>query len=309
MVDTFNYAEKFSPNLLEIVEQEALTSPFLASNIEFTGAKTFHFTANTVSGYKDTNRASNSYNEGSLTQTDKEYTLEHERDISFGVHPSNIDETNLTASIENIAKTFVSTQDVPERDAYFFSKVATLAIAASLKQETTVASWTKDNVYTRLKAIIGKGKLKLYRQKGALILYVASYIMDLLEEATNFTRSIDVVAIAEGGAGIETRITSINGVTIMEVIDDSRFYSAFDFTEGFVADDSAQAINVLAATPITTKMIPKYNEILYAPRDARHPKPTVTFSSFGDVIVFPNGKDGNIDSIYVDLVPASETGI
>lgn len=305
MPDTFNYAEKFSPDLLEIVEQEALTSPFVASNVEWSGAKTFHFTYMTTSGYKDTNRAANSYNEGTIHQYDKEFTLEHERDISFGVHPSNIDETNLTASLENVAKTFVSTQDVPERDAYFFSKVAALATAASLKSETAVATYTKDNVYSKLKAFIGKANLKLYRQKGALITYVASFIMDLLEEAPNFTRNIEVTTIAEGGVGVETRITSINGVPIIEVIDDSRFYSAFDFTEGFVPTDDAQAINMLAATPLTTKQVPKYNKIMYAPEDAHHPKPTVTFAALGDVFVFPNGKNGTIDSIYVDLVPGT----
>lgn len=305
MADVFNYAEKFSPDLLEIIEQEALTSPFVASNVEWSGAKTFHFTYMTTSGYKDTNRTSNAYNEGTIHQYDKEFTLAHERDISFGVHPSNIDETNLTASLENVAKTFVSTQDVPERDAYFFSKVAAIATTASLKTETAKATYTKDNVYSKLKTFIGKSNLKLYRQKGALLVYVASYIMDLLDEATNFTRSIDVTTIAEGGVGVETRITSINGVPVIEVIDDSRFYNKFNFTDGFVPASDAQAINMLAATPITCKQVPKYNEILYAPRDARHPKPTVTFSALEDVFVFPNGKDGNIDSVYVDLVPAA----
>ena len=35
--------------------------------------------------------------------------------------------------------------------------------------------------------------------------------------------------IAEGGMGIETRVTDIDGVTVMEVIDDERFYDAFDW--------------------------------------------------------------------------------
>lgn len=60
-------------------------------------------------------------------------------------------------------------------------------------------------------------------------MYVASPIMDALEQSTEFTRKIELTQIAEGGIGIETRVTDIDGVPIMEVIDDERFYDAFDW--------------------------------------------------------------------------------
>lgn len=39
-----NYAEQWSPDLLEILMQGTLTSPFVTSNVRWLDAKTFHFT-------------------------------------------------------------------------------------------------------------------------------------------------------------------------------------------------------------------------------------------------------------------------
>lgn len=60
-------------------------------------------------------------------------------------------------------------------------------------------------------------------------MYVSSDIMDKLEVSKEFTRKIEMTQIAEGGLGIETRVTDIDGVTLMEVVDDERFYDRFDW--------------------------------------------------------------------------------
>lgn len=52
------------------------------------------------------------------------------------------------------------------------------------------------------------------------------------------------------GLGIETRVTDIDGVPIMEVIDDERFYDEFNWEPsngGFEAKTGAHKINVLIA--------------------------------------------------------------
>lgn len=43
MANTNNYAEQFSPDLLKILVQGTLTSPFITSNVKWVGARTFHF--------------------------------------------------------------------------------------------------------------------------------------------------------------------------------------------------------------------------------------------------------------------------
>ena len=47
-----NYAQVWEPELLEILMQGTLTSPFVTSNVKWLDAKTFHFTQMSTSGYK-----------------------------------------------------------------------------------------------------------------------------------------------------------------------------------------------------------------------------------------------------------------
>lgn len=123
--------------------------------------------------------------------------------------------------------------------------------------------------------------------------------------------------IAEGGIGIETRVTDIDGVPVMEVIDDERFYDAFDWepeaggfaprakveaSEGVAAVTGAHKINVLVACGQTCKIVPKISSIYYFEPGAHTKGDGWLYQnrSLSDVFVFPNGKDNAIDSIYVD---------
>lgn len=115
-----NYAQQWSPELLEILIQGTITSPFITSNVKWVGARTFHFTQTSTSGFKNHNR-NGGWNKGSFAQKDVPYTVEHDRDISFLVDKADVDETNATASIQNISRVFEQTQVAPETDALFFS--------------------------------------------------------------------------------------------------------------------------------------------------------------------------------------------
>ena len=273
-----NYAEQWSPELLEILMQGTLTSPFVTSNVRWLDAKTFHFTQMSTSGYKNHSRKGG-WNTGSYEQKDVPYTLTHDRDVEFLVDKADVDETNATASIQNISRVFEQTWVVPETDALFFSKVAQAAQKTEDYHGSTAASeYTKAKVFGMLKDILAKGKLRRYKANGSLIMYVTSQIMDALEQSTAFTRKIEMTQIAEGGLGIETRVTEIDGVPIMEVIDDERFYDAFDWepegggfaplkkveaASGVEAVTGAHKINVLVACGQTCKTVPKINSIYY----------------------------------------------
>lgn len=313
-----NYAEQWSPELLEILMQGTLTSPFVTSNVRWLDAKTFHFTHMSTSGYKNHSREGG-WNKGTYTQTDVPYTLTHDRDVEFMVDKADVDETNATASIQNISRVFEKTWVVPETDALFFSKVAQAAQKTEGYHGSTAAStYTKAKVFGMLKDILAKGKLRRYKANGSLIMYVTSQIMDALEQSTEFTRKIEMTQIAEGGLGIETRVTEIDGVPIIEVIDDERFYDAFDWepegggfaplkkveaASGVEAVTGAHKINVLVACGQTCKTVPKINSIYYFEPGGHTKGDGYLYQnrSFSDVFVFPNGRDGKIDSIYVDV--------
>ena len=346
-----NYAEQWNPELLEILIQGSLTSPFIVSNVKWLDAKTFHFTQMSTSGYKNHNR-NGGWNKGNYVQKDVPFTLTHDRDTSFLVDKANVDETNATASIQNISRTFEKTQVVPETDALFFSKVA----QAAQKEEnyhgsTTASEYTDVKVFGMLKGILKKGKLRRYKANGSLIMYVTGDIMDALEQSKDFTRKIEMTQIAEGGMGIETRVTDIDGVPLMEVIDDERFYDKFEWEpedggfapaeavytkttdkdivkgkEYYTTSDEqtyskvgtpkkesldtyyektpgSHKINVLVACGQTCKTVPKISSIYYFAPGAHTEGDGYLYQnrSLSDVFVFPNGRDGKVDSVYVDV--------
>ena len=310
-----NYAQVWEPELLEILMQGALTSPFVTTNVRWLDAKTFHFTQMSTSGYKNHNRNCG-WNKGNYVQKDVPFTVTHDRDISFLVDKADVDETNATASIQNISRTFEQTQVVPETHELFFSKVAQAAQKEEGYHSTTaIAAYTKAKVFGMLKDILAKGKLRRYKANGSLVMYVSSAIMDALEQSTEFTRKIELTQIAEGGIGIETRVTDIDGVAVMEVVDDERFYDAFDWEPeagGFepqkkVASGTAKAgahkINVLVACGQTCKTVPKISSIYYFEPGAHTEGDGYLYQnrSLSDVFVFPNGKDNKVDSVFVDV--------
>ena len=299
-----NYAETYSPELLEILMQGALTSPFVTDNVRWLDAKTFHFTQMSTSGYKNHKR-DGGWNRGSYAQTDIPFTVTHDRDVEFLVDKAEVDETN-TASIQNISRVFEQTQVVPETDALFFSKVAAAAKKVDgYYSETAATAYTVDNTFSKLKKFLSAGKLRRYKANGTLIMYVTSAIMDNLESSKEFTRKIEMTQIAEGGLGIETRVTDIDGVPIMEVIDDERFYDEFNWEPsngGFEAKTGAHKINVLIACGQTCKTVPKISSIYFFDPGAHTLGDGYLYQnrSLSDVFVFPNGRDGKVDSVYVD---------
>ena len=301
-----NYAESWNNELLEIRRQNSITSPFITQNVKWLNSKTFHFTLMSTSGFKNHSRAGG-WNRGTYSQTDKTFTLEHDRDIEFLVDKADVDETNATASIQNISKVFEQTQASPETDALFFSKITAQAKTSELYTNTALSSYTKSNVFEKLKGMLKQGRLRAYKGNGSLIMYVNSTIMDLLEQSTAFTRKIEMTQISEGGIGLETRVTDIDGMTVMEVIDDDVFYDAFNFngTNGGyeLISNTSHKLNVCIASLETCKIVPKIASIYYFAPGSHTQGDGYLYQNreLSDVFVFPNGLNGKVDSIFVDI--------
>lgn len=301
MPNVINYAEQWSDELLQIIDDGAYSSPFLTPNerVKWLGAKTFHFTKMDVSGFKPHSR-DGGYNRGSIVQEDKEFTLEHDRDIEFFVDVADVDESKQTANLQNVSRVFTQKHSAPETDARFFERVAKAAIADGYYE--TMTGFTAANTYSRLVKMFQRKELKKYRAMGGLIAYVSGEIMNNLENSTEVTKTLDIKTMSiNEKQGIETRIAFINGVTIIEVVDDTRFYTSFDYADGFVGNGSK--INVCIAHPSMVKTVVKFNNIklfangthtegdgdLYQRRD------------LWDTFVFPNGLDGKCDAVYVNI--------
>lgn len=305
MANTINYAETWQPELVEVMSQNTLCTPFLTSAVQWLDARTFHFTSMSTSGFKNHSRAGG-WNRGTFRQTDHPFTVSHDRDVEFLVDKADVDESNATASVRNIARIFTLTQSAPEKDALFFSKVAATAQALEgCHSETAAADYTPETVLPKLKAMLNRGRLRGYRGRGGLILYVTSDIMNALEQSPAFTRIINVSKLADGGTGLETRVTDLDGVPVMEVVDDEVFCDAFDFdgeNGGFAPAKGAHRINALLATPKTTKLVSKINSIYFFAPGAHTAGDGYLYQEreLCDVFTFPNGRDGKVDSVFVD---------
>ena len=312
MDTTINYAERWMPDIIDSINQNTLCSPFISDNVKWLGAKNFHYTQMSVSGYKNHSRAGG-WNSGVIAQEDVVYTCNHDRDIEFFIDKQDVDQSNETASMKKVSDKFENEQAAPELDSLFFSKVAQKALTISgAHSETALSDYTKNNILSKLRSFIRSGKLKLYRNKGALIMYLATDLMDLLQDCPDFNKTINIVTIADGGVGVETRITEIDKVTIIEVIDDEAFYTKFNYSSddgGFVPSDDAKAINVLLASPMKTSVVTTVNSIyLFGP--GQHTKGDGYLyqnRANSDCFIFPNGKNNKIDNIYVDVQPAEES--
>jgi len=294
--NVINYAQEWKRELIEFIMQDTISAEHIVSNVNWLTAQTFNFTILSTSGYQNHVRTGG-WNAGAVTQTNVPYTVSHDRDIEFLVDKADVDESNLTASARNVTNVFMIQNQNPETDAYFFSTVASTSGATVTTETDTDA----DNIVDRLKRDI-----KPLRRYGVANIrgYLSTDEMELLEKSTDFNRDIQIDKVASGnGDSLETRVTYLDGVKLIEVLDTDRFYTAFSYTEGFAPTTSAKEINHLFCTLSHTVTVPKIASIyFFAP--GQHTKGDGYLyqnRAFWDTFTFPNAKTGTVDSITVSV--------
>jgi len=251
----YNYVIKDAGVFDQKITQGLITSALGVPDVTLVnGGKSFTLTSISTSGLKPHGRGKG-YNSGSVSNDKTVYTMGQDRDIEFFVDSQDVDETNQDLAAGNITKVFIEENVQPEIDAYRF---ATLAKGAG---HSTTETLTVDNVYSQIKAA-----LLPIRKYGAqnIIGFVSSEVMDFLERSKEFTRSITNQNV--GMTALESRVTSIDGVTLIEVWDDARFKDAFDFSDGFKPKAGANDINfILVATQATIPVVKENSVYLFQP--------------------------------------------
>lgn len=311
MPNTNNYAEVWQKELLAINVQNALTSPFMTSNVKWLDAKTFHFTQMSTTGFRN-HDLGGKFKRGVYTQQDVPFTLQHDRDIEFLVDKREVDETNETASIQNVAKVFEKTQATPEVDVRFFEQVYAAATGSSAKaglvsNVSALSDYTKANIIAKIKAVIAKVK----RYRGSLICYIKSELMDLLELALADKAQIQWVSISGLEFSISTRVANIDGVPVMEVLDDDRFISKVSYLDtaagGFAKAEDGLDLTIVVASTETCKTVKKISSIYYFAPGNHTEGDGYLYQEreFWDTFVFPNGKDKKIDSVAIEHIAAA----
>lgn len=252
---TINYITKDGGLFDQKINQGLLTSVLGIPQVNLVnGGKSFTLTTISTSGLQKHSR-SKGFNSGTYENDKEVYTMGQDRDVEFYVDTQDVDETNQDLAVSNISKVFIEEHVQPEIDAYRFSKLATDA------GHSTEETLTVDNVYTQLKAA-----LLPIRKYGAqnIIGFVSSEVMDFLERSKEFTRSITNQNV--GTTALESRVTSIDGVQLVEVWDDTRFKTAYDFSDGYKPAEDAKDINFILVAKQAVIPIVKENAVfLFAP--------------------------------------------
>lgn len=242
----FDYAEMFMRELAQKYTRELVSYELTQSNqgIKFLNAQTIKIPKIAVSGYKDHNRSSMTFNAGSVTLDWEPKKLEHDRDIEIALDPMDIDETNLTVEIANVQNVFEEEQAIPEKDSYRFSKLLTEAEkykAKGAQVDTTVI--TKANILEWFDEHMEMMDDASVPEDGR-VLYMTAAMKKLTKEADGITRTMSV-----GAAGVINRkVHTLDDVQI-KTVPSGRFKTAYDFTDGCKPAGTAKQINIILVHP------------------------------------------------------------
>lgn len=241
-----NYAQQYSQELSQqfpyVLYFGALYATPANGRYRFVNARTIEVPTLSVSGRKDSSRDSVQAAARRYNNTWTPLALANERQWDTLVHPADIDETNMVASIANITRVFNEEQKFPEMDAYTISKIYADYVAASKSADTTAI--TVENVLTVFDTLL-QGMVEKRVPKAGLILYVTPAVNTLLKNAQGITRQL---AVGPQRAIIERAIASLDEVQIEEVPSDL-MKTVYDFTEGWTPAGSAKQINMFLVNP------------------------------------------------------------
>ena len=257
MPNTINYVTQFDTKLRDLYGQELTSDALFHSNLDIrvTGAKDIKIPKLTVSGYKDHSRSSLSFNSGSYANDFETKTLDHDRDIEFGVDPMDVDETNTILSVANIHSRFEKTQAIPELDCYTYSKVYTEAsrVGATIKTSSLSTSNVLSDFDDNLVALEDAG-VPLDR----VVLFCTAAYKKLLKEATDIQRTWNV----NGNNGaINRTVHTLDDITKIVTVPSARMKTAFNFTNGCVVADGAKNIDYILIDPECQVSRVKYSYI------------------------------------------------
>lgn len=255
----YNYAESFATQLAQKYSRELVSYELTQSNpqVQFINAQTIKLPVITLSGYKDHNRQSTSFNAGTLANSWEPKKLEFDRDVEFVIDPMDVDETNLALSAANITNQFEEQQAIPEKDSYRFSKLfsqaGTYAANGAVVDTTTVL--TSANILDWFDTQMAAMDDASVPEEGR-ILYLTSAVRKLLKNAQGITRTLSV-----GAAGVIDRtVHSIDDVTL-RTVPSARFKTAYDFTNGCTPAATAKQINTMLVHPSCVVSRDKYSYI------------------------------------------------
>ncbi len=295
----YEYAETFTQLLQQKYVKELCSDALTKSNqgVRFINAQTIKLPRMSLSGYKDHTRTPG-FNAGTLSNDWEAKKLAHDRDIEFFVDPMDIDETNLTLSVANIQNEFETTQAIPERDSYRFSKLhAELTTHSGRIDQTVITAANFLEWFDEEMAIMDDASVP---EEGRM-LYLTPTMRKIVKEAEGIQRVISVTTPST----INRNVHSLDDVT-MKMVPAARMKTKYDFTDGCVAAADAKQINLILIHPSCVVCRDKYSYIkLFMPGTDSRTADGYLYQNrnFGDLFLLEKKVEGCAMNADPDAAP------
>lgn len=262
-------------------------------------AKTIEIPSLTTTGRVDGDRDAIGVAARNFDNAWESKTLTRHRMWSTLIHPQDINQTNLAASIQNITTVYNNEQKFPEMDAYTVSKIYADWVAQGMSE--TELALTVSNVLTQFDADMQYMSEHRVPTTGR-ILYCTPAVHTLLKNAQQISRSYDV---QNQNAIINRMVNSLDSVQIEEVPPEL-MKTAYNFTTGWQAGATAKQIQMLLIHPsaVITPVSYEFAQ-LDNPSALTNGKYYYFEESFEDVFILNKKKD----AIRFVVAPADEAPI
>ena len=261
-INTIQYATLFQ-QALDKQATAKLTSGWMDANagqVIYNGGKEVKIPKINMDGLGDYDR-STGFQQGAVTLEYETKTMTMDRGRTFMLDSMDVNESNFVANATNVMGQFQAQKVVPEIDAYRYSMIASLAIAATQATGSTVTlatggnTITTSNVLELLKADIAAIQ-DIVGGEVPLIISMSALIASTLEQSDKISKQINVTEFQKGE--VTTKVQSIDNIPIIKV-PSARLKTSYEFYDGrtegqtiggFKAADTAKNINWII-TPLT----------------------------------------------------------
>ena len=292
-IGSLNYADEYQRALEQnfpwVLNYGALYNTENNGKYRWVNSKTIEIPSISTTGRVDADRDTIAFAQRNYQNAWVALTLENERKWSTLVHPRDIDETNMVATIGNITKVFNEEHKFPEMDAYTISKIyADWKVAknpdtgATQQADTTVLTTANIlSVFDSLMLKMDNGRVPA----NGRILYVPFEILQILKDAQGVYRHLGVES---GPNGIDRRVNRLDQVQIIGV-PSTLMKTLYDFTTDYRIADGAGQINMFLVHPSAVITPVSYTfSRLDAPSAMSEGKYVYYEESFEDVFILAN---------------------
>ena len=292
-IGALNYADEYQRALQQnfpyVLNYGALYSTENNAKYRWVNSKTIEIPSISTTGRVDADRDTIAFAQRNYQNAWVSLTLENQRKWSTLVHPRDIDETNMVATIGNITQVFNEEHKFPEMDAYTISKI--YADWKKTANPDTGEQHAADNtVLTTANILSVFDSLMLKMDNGRVpangrILYVPYEILYILKEAQGIQRQMDITS---GPNAIDRRVNRLEQVQIIGV-PATLMKTLYDFTSDYAVAQGAGQINMFLVHPLAVITPVSYTfSRLDAPSAMSEGKYVYYEESFEDVFVLAN---------------------